>query len=269
MNRFLFCMIVVCGVAGGVRTASATEIWVLGGEAFTQRTVCTAYIWFGEAIFLNPTDGPAVVHVIDVSTGPAGVVLGQDISMAAHQAIAIPSQVPAENGIRNALWVMHVSVPDWVAVSSRIELESYSTCSVRPVLPFFPTNGRMSFAVYKALQPPNVARYFVGSDLGGIPARNNVAIYNAGAVPASAQVELHRACDGAVIGSTMAVIPANTVQQVPLGGIDPLALCVSSSPPPYAGYVSVRVDQPSATWVSTLATDREIVVSYGTSTNSQ
>ncbi len=235
-----------------LRPAAAADMWILGGHAVSPQDSCNEYIWFGETLFLNPADAPAALQVIDVSSGGAPLAAGQQISMPAHTTVTVPFIRPLESDSTSALWVAHLDVPDVVAAESRIEVENYFLCSLRPPSAFFPTNGRISVPIYRSLQAPNTPRNFLGTDLGGIPSRNNVAVYNSAAVDAHATIELHRACDDSIVSSASVTIPSRTIQQFPLGGVDPQEQCASSAPPPYLGYISVVVDQPSLSWASTL-----------------
>lgn len=249
--------------------ANASDMWVLMGHAAAQRAECQYYFWFGEVLLHNLTDQQATVHVADVSSN-ATIPAGEDITLSPQRTVAIPSKRPFDNDFSNNLWVMHLTTPDAIAAESRIELQS-AFCSAAPVLPFFPTNGRMSFTVYGTLRDANASQVFLGTDLGGIPSRNNVAIYNSAPTLANATVELHRACDDTVVSTVAGSIPANSVRQLSLGGVDPTGTCAGTvgTAPAYAGYLVVRVDQPSLAWPSTLASDRDIVVSYGTSANTR
>jgi hypothetical protein len=93
-----------------------------------------------------------------------------------------------------------------------------------------------------------------GLSIGDVPGHINVAIYNAGSNMASATIEVHRACDGAITETRNVVIAANFVQQF-TGFAIPESADACAPLDPSAGtsrlaYVTVTVDQPSLTFAS-------------------
>ena len=93
----------------------------------------------------------------------------------------------------------------------------------------------------------------LGSDLGQRDVRVNVTVYNAGDQPATAHLELRRACDASVDDSATIVVPAKTALQY--GSLHKGAdLCgdPTTLTPRHLRYTVVRVDQPSLSYVSIL-----------------
>jgi hypothetical protein len=70
-------------------------------------------------------------------------------------------------------------------------------------------------------------------------------------MPATARASLHRACDNRLVDETTIQLAANSTTQVRLENKS-TDTCTGSVPT-WVDYVTVTVDQPSVTWVSTLA----------------
>ena len=96
----------------------------------------------------------------------------------------------------------------------------------------------------------------IGTDLGTTAGRINVAIYNGGTSTAVATIEVRRTCDDSIVTSTVVQVPANAVVQYgpfPTGADD----CSDARTSAYSRYTTITVDQPSATFVSTLTEGQE------------
>jgi hypothetical protein len=95
-----------------------------------------------------------------------------------------------------------------------------------------------------------------GLTLGDLNSHINIGIYNAGRDPASAVVEIHRACDGVVVDNRTVSVPVDTIQQ--FGGFAAIASSVDC---PFNGvnglnrlaYAVVTVNQPSLSYAAIVA----------------
>ena len=113
--------------------------------------------------------------------------------------------------------------------------------------------GHASMPVFTALVPAQVPQIYLGTDLGERESRANVGIYNAGSVPATADVQLRRTCDNSVVDQRIVTVDPNATVQVGLfGSVDNVCDRISSFT--WSRYTVVTVDQPSITFVSNLAT---------------
>lgn len=118
--------------------------------------------------------------------------------------------------------------------------------------------GRTSLPVFRSLAAPNNPQVHLGADLGGLPSRINVGIYNASQdATATARIELRSACNDTLLQSRIVSIPPNTIHQ--FGGFGAHVFCErrfgSSAGTDFAMYVVVTVDQPSLSYVAALRND--------------
>src|SRR4029077_590073 len=121
-----------------------------------------------------------------------------------NQALNGAWEPPTPNPDDN-LWTLHLDIPAGITVESRDEVYLENVC----ILPVQPTSlGKASMPVFRELTPPNVARVFLGTDLGARSGRTNVVMYNAGTTVAAAHIELRRACDNVVVDQVTVVVPA-------------------------------------------------------------
>jgi hypothetical protein len=151
---------------------------------------------------------------------------------------------------------MHLDVPAGVVVEGRDEVYEILTCTSDPS-PGPPV--KTSLPVFRTLAPPGLPQVKLGTDLGTTPARQNVAIYNAGNQTATALIEVRRACDDGLVDSRTVSIPPKTISQ--FGGFgmgSPQNECRAGPQPAdlranhYVRYTVITVDQPSISLVSTL-----------------
>lgn len=249
------------------KTVCASDVYVIQGLALGPPiNGCDTYQWLGDAIFHNSTASAKTIRLLDISNGP--LVGGTDATLvidAGRTSSINASRVWVPNP-ETAPWVLHLDVPDGVLVESRFEI-GFVSCLPAERRPRY---GKLSFPVYRALQPAGVVKVHVGTDLASINARNNVAIFNAGAVAASGHVEVHQGCDDALLHTIDVTIPANTVRQFALGTAQTSCpnLPVQGTTFDWVTYVTVTVDQPSLSWISTIANRDDLTVPY-TVSNSQ
>ena len=93
----------------------------------------------------------------------------------------------------------------------------------------------------------------MGADLGTLPARINVGIYNAGQAAATATLAIYRACDGALLESRKISVASDTAVQ--LGGMCSVpAHCPPETPlNTWLRYLTVTMDQPALSYIVNLA----------------
>lgn len=262
MLRRLLQLVVAFAVATG--SAGASQLYALQGMAIgPPLDPCTFYRWDGDLLFHNVGTTDAVVRAINVSNGrlPSGVPL--ELPVPPGKTVALGTRwrpVP----VLPPLWVIELDVPNDVVVESRIVIAT-EYCAGPPT--GNPKRGKLSFPIFRALQPPGSIKVHLGTDLASISARNNVAIYNVGTVAANAHIEIRRGCDDALVDSRDVQIAANSV--ISVNGFDaPTGCDLPGTTPPSVTYVTVVVDQPSLSWVSTLANGKEISVVYGVTSSS-
>jgi hypothetical protein len=252
--------------------ALAREVYVVRFNTVRELTFfappCSRFSYQDHLVFYNAGPGDATVELLGVSNGtatdpraltiPAGKARSSDNPFGGGDT-ATDSWAPNPQPL---LWVAHIEVPDQVQIISKLWVVTSEPVSC-PVLPIPPgrayTGARMP--VVPALTPAGVPQVHlgtdIGSDLGGTAAngRTNVGIYNAGSVATSAVVELRRACDGGLIASQAAAIPANSIVQL-VGFPSVFQGCAAVDAAAFESYVVVTADQPSFSYAITLSNDQ-------------
>jgi hypothetical protein len=233
-------------------TAAGADAWAFRFEAATYNNS-----WHDDLSFHNTTGQDAVVHLIGVSNGAINegdlldvpIPAGRTVSLTDLFGVWDTDQFPE-------LWVVHFDAPDGILVSSRggLNFQCPSPCG-QPPNPF-PDLGAFTMPVFRSLSSSGVRQFHFGADLGKQTTRSNVGIYNAGDADATAVVSLYRACDDVLLATRVATIPANTAAQVGIRASAEIPAC--SDPQKlnvWLNYVTVVVDQPSASYVFNLLED--------------
>ncbi len=243
----------------------AADVYVVQGQATGPAIdFCNVYKWGGDVLFHNSTQSTQTVTLIGISNGPFPSTAEPTLIVPARKTVSAGAQgrqwLPLPT-TANPLWVTHLDVPDGVVVESRIEIGISSCLTVPPnPLPIF---GKVSFPVYRGLQPAGVPKVHLGTDLGGMDARNNVGIFNSGTTTANAHIELRQACDDAILGSLDVTLPANTTRQFTLPSVKTSCGESATATKPWVTYVMLTVDQPSISFVSILSNATALTVPYG------
>ena len=104
--------------------------------------------------------------------------------------------------------------------------------------------------MFRSLVPAGMVQRHLATHAGNRPATLTAVIFNAANVPASAHVQLFRACDDTVVAERTLTIAANSTDSVSL----PLAADCSSPARSviasgFDDYTTVTVDQPSLSMV--------------------
>src|SRR4029450_1484083 len=118
---------------------------------------------------------------------------------------------------RPTLWIAHLDVPDSVVLTSRALGRHFTPCRCVPAQGCVTTHASLTQPIFRSLVPPGTPSYHMGADVGGhepladaISAHSNVTIWNAGAVAASASIEVRGTNDDRLLGTFSATIPPNT-----------------------------------------------------------
>ncbi len=243
--------------------ALAREVYVIDVEALGARLAseCSSVAWEADTVFLNRGTTDAVVTLLGVSNGPRRpVATPTTITVRAGRATSIRQEVDIFWGpsSHDEIWMYRLDVPDDVTVNTELFPSADSeTCGPGSnfVIQKF---GKIELPTFEHLVAANERQTITGLTLGALESHINVAVFNAGAVPASAKIEIRRACDGLLIQQSTSSIPANTIQQFTnFSG----AVTGSECPPPTFGpfgsnglhnlaFATVTVDQPSLSCAS-------------------
>lgn len=232
----------------------AEDVWVLGG----MTGHCTGLQWQADTLLFNRRATAATVRLVSVSDGPDIIPPGQRESVLSPREtfqVAWSGWGPRNDA---AIFMLHLDVPPGVDVESVLNIGTGngSEC-IGPFLDRTAVYGTIHMPHFRALVPANQEQIHLGTTLGTMKERNNVGIFNAGANAAIVDVELRRSCDDRVADKVTIQVAPNSTLQVRLQNPPDEAGCDGFPIQPWLHYVTVTVDQPSLTWVSTLAKDVE------------
>jgi len=201
--------------------------------------------WDTDAFFFNHGAAEATVTLLDADAG-------MQFSIPPQKAVALSTALPAR-----PLHLVHAIVPDAVTVENALFIGA-AQGGTRPTAPTY-EYGKVRLPVFTALTPANQPQVHLATYLGNQASHANVWIYNGGDEAATAHVVIRRQCDDAVVDeTTVGVGPKNAVS---LSG-----LAAASTPCPASTttrawitrsiYTTVTVDQPSLSFVSSVANDQ-------------
>jgi len=233
-----------------VPAARAADAWVLQGIATGPNDACDDITYTGLLLFANTGASAAVVRSFD-----------SDVTLT-----ILPGRVvtPPLQWLRNQpLYTLHLDVPPGMVMQSRLELGARRKCPpFPPEIVLQGIYGRIALPARTALQPANTPSIHLGTDLGRNSARNNVAVYNGGEVNANVHVETHRGCDEAVLDARDVVVPPGATVQI--NNLDATSTCQDAPLllTPWIVSTVVTADQPTASWVSSIANGRPVSVVY-------
>lgn len=246
--RLFLSLVLVATIA---ERADAREVYVVGGVADGAAThYCRWINWDSDALFYNSGYAPATVRLLNVSNGYLEDSVDSAFVVPPRTVLPVDARLRPSGG-NIPIWVWTFEVPDSVKVTSFLELREKNCVFPEPRA----MRGQITLPVFDRLIPPGEEQALLGTDLGDRDRRINVAIYNAGSAPATAQITVRRVCDGVPLGSDTFLIPPNTAIQKGTvhSGVVPYGNCGQISA--RGTYVTVLVDQPSVSWASTLAND--------------
>ena len=228
----------------------AEEVWVVGGLAGTRTGPCSGVRWQSETILHNRSNEDAFIRVLQVSNGGQVNTEAPPLTLPARRSLATRPGTANSN-----IWVTKLDVSSSVAVESRLEYVPSDLCAPQGHPPEVLPAGKIGLPVFRQLVAPGEEQAHYGTDLGRQRVRLNVAIYNVADVKALATITVHRPlCASNVQASKVVEIAADSIIQVPMGDLDP---CLQS-PSGWSSFVTVVVDQPSFSFVSTLNSGAEI-----------
>jgi len=246
----------------GVSASYAGDLYVLDAHTLGARDGCNALLWDADTIFYNFGETDATVTLLGVSNGTLQAGIASTVVLPAGRASSIHQKVGLnwQPTSGPSLWLYHLSVPAGVNVDASLFPSVTNPFCATPV---FVTQqyGKTSLPVFKALTAPGVPQVLTGLTTGDIPSHINVGIYNASDTQASATIELHRACDGAMTGNATVAVPGNTIEQFGAFLTQPSPVDCSQEGNGRNGlhslwYAIVTVDQPSLSFASILANNQ-------------
>lgn len=243
----VFVLFTICGAQ--VRAADA---WVLRSRDSVAVTgSCSTLQTHSELVFQNAGTADARVKLLAISNdGNSGSA--PELNVAAARTVTIDTFATPIWSASSRWWAVHLDVPDAVFMANRLNLGTVpERCPPTPQPPSFsPNRGRVALPVFRALVPANVPQRHLASDSGARDATVTAVVFNAGAVSASAHVQLYRACDDTVVAERTITLSAKSADSVAL------PLLISCDAPSravmangFTYYTVVTVDQPSLTLV--------------------
>jgi hypothetical protein len=261
MSRLLLgAFMLICAVP----RAFAADVYVVQGFARGQ-TVLSGHgsetvIWATDGLFFNRSAVDVGVRLLGVSNGSLSSSAPNESVVSAQRSMMLSAKGldtlwrPTNT---DPLWVLHLDVPEAIVVNDVLFIKAQSQAVPNPELnPQVYKYGKIGLPIFNALVPPNQAQVSLGTSLGDvaeIPSHSNVAIYNGGFVTASARIDVRRHCDDQLVQSRTLSIAANTIVQVI--NLTSTGDCSSADSANPAGivYTVVTVDQPSFSFVSSVA----------------
>jgi hypothetical protein len=226
---------------------------------------CASFFWDADAIFYNFGSDDQTVTLVGLSNEffPPGVPIRapqpSQLRVPPGRATSLRQTlgIPWEPAGAAPMWIIHVTAPPSVVVDSEMPLGlTGGGCGPRGPQFFIQQNGKTQLPVFRALVAASQRQVIRGLSIGDVAGHINVAIYNGGSTTASATIEVHRACDGAITETRNVVIAANFVQQFTGFAIPETATACAPLDPSagtsHLAYVVVTVDQPSLTFASIL-----------------
>ncbi len=235
----------------------AADVYVVQGSATGPAlNRFESIVWAGAASFFNHGIVDARVKLLGISNRGGGEAAPGAVFTLPPQRSASLNRIAAGWRAYSAspLWVLHLDVPPEVDVESLLFIGSCCLPNPNYRLGRF---GKVRLPVFTSLIPAQQSQVHLGTYLGEMPSRINVAVYNAASATASARIEIRQGCDDTVVEERVVAVPAETLMQF-TGFSAREGQC-----PPYVGgtpggipgdvYTVVTVDQPSFTFVSNLS----------------
>ena len=235
-----------------VQPVVADEAYVVMFSGAGTTVGCHRAVWGSDAVFYNPTTSPATVRLLDISNGDVAPGTPTTRVIPPNQAISVvfapPS--PGVSEIEYKFWVMHLDVPAGVIIDSRYSVVDENFCLAEHF--FGPPIMKVSLPVFRSLVPADIPQLKVGTDAGTAPARQNVAIYNAGNETATATIEVRRTCNGSVVDMRTVSVPPNTIAQFGGFATGSNDCGTSDQVGNFMRYTVVTVNQPSFSLVTSI-----------------
>lgn len=243
----LVLLVLLCGFA---QPLTARDVYLVQGSAEGITVNHEITLWSSDVILYNKGATEFTVTMLGMSNGgPAAGTLRFSFSVPPRQTASLERQITWRPALGSPLWVLHLDVPPELVVEDVVFIGSREDSFLGSPSAQPRRYGKIRIPVFESLTPANEPQVHLESDVGDIPARINVGIYNASDREATAQIETRQHCDDGVISQQTIAIAANTVVQAgPFQAEAPNCRGL-----PRSVYTVVTVDAPSLTFVSALA----------------
>ena len=254
-------------IALAVACLTLSSNWLRGAEVYVLRfrtdviyadaTRCLTTGWQDELLFHNPTNTEKVIRLLSATSG----AVARAGEVAVEPGTTASTLTDAGIGLGGdpfgfVLVVNKLDVPQGVVISSRADVYGPPIrCGSGPPPGLNHSFGNLPLPVFRSLAAPNERQIHLPTDLGVQKRRTNVIVYNAGAVSATAHVELRAGCDDALIAERFVAIPSNSVIQVTGLTDEPERACSAARTQFFTRYVAVTVDQPSLSHTTTISNE--------------
>ncbi|MEO8215808.1 MAG: hypothetical protein ABI718_01880 [Acidobacteriota bacterium] len=220
--------------------------------------ICTQVIWADQLVFHNGGPLAEVVRLVGTSYPLPPSFAPRQFTLAPGQTVSLAGAVGADwEPPAPFIGVAHLDLPQDVAVLSRQLVQVLHGREGCPLLSptYVSGQGAVPQPVYAKLTERGSPQIHPGADLPGIDARTNVTVYNGGEEPAAVSIELRQSCDDVLVETRKLIVAPNSVASA-YGLRSAPFTCDGTAPDPQPVlYVRVISDQPSLSWVSTLAND--------------
>lgn len=214
---------------------------------------CDGVAWRTDTVFHNTSISPATIQLRSISNSPlppvtpitSFVVPGRH-SVDLYTAVGGTWSPVSSSAGAVSLWVLRLDVPSQVLVSNQIQSGIYMNYTCLPP-PGWLVTGVASLPPF-SISTADVPRVHLASDLGGLPAHTNVAVYNDAAVDASVHIARYSSCDDSLLTSFDATVSRQSIQQFALPSVTPN--CTLPVFSPLSTYVEVTSSEAGFSYVS-------------------
>jgi hypothetical protein len=242
--------LVLCAELCSASDAYLVQFFEVGGK----RAACEQAVWSSSTLLYNRGDTPAVITFMGMANGTLAADKSRSFTIPAGKVVDLvrtvgwsPEPVPGSQ----RTWLTHIDVPPNVTIENRNEVTNGDICSPSGLRSR--VVAKVSMPIVRQLAEAGVRQVFLGTDVVTNDARQNVMIYNAGTQPATARIEVRRACDDVIVDAGSAVVPAGALVQVGSFSTTASGVCLPPNPiQDYVRYTFVTIDQPGFAIVSTL-----------------
>lgn len=275
--RLLGLLITLTIFGGAARAARADDLYIVDAYAIGPRLAgsCSELLWDVDTVFYNLSPADAVVTLLAVSNGEVRTGVPTTFTVEAGSTASIRQKVASTwqptNGA--AMWVYRLNIPAGMKADTEMFPSLINRMCPGPVAVLQPF-GKARLPVFRKLVTPGQEQVLTGLTLGDQASHVNIAIYNAGAEPAGATLEIHRACDGALVQTRSIVVASNVIQQY--GGFslpETDIACTKAYNGPNGlnrlAYAVVKVTQPSFSFASVLSNEQSPVSAIEVSASAQ
>ena len=229
----------------------AGDVWILrSSESSYNAGLCSTLSTQSELLFQNNGTNDAVVRLLGISNG--GSVSTAEVDVPATRTVTVSSFGVPVWVASSRWWTVHLEVPDAVTMTAHLQFGTDRVgCPPIPRPPVFsPNRGTLAVPVFRTLVPAGTTQRHLGTHAGSAAATLTAVIFNAANAPASAHVQLFRACDDTVVAERTLTIAANSTDSVSFPLVidcsSPARSVIASG---FDDYTAVTVDQPGLSMV--------------------